>query len=84
MSISRQSGARGLESLPSLKYNVLKQENRLISKGSMLSKIVIIWKKAWSKSCWEFNSLQKLSGRTCLSPTPVELGAPKIVIFEIF
>ncbi len=29
MSISRQSGARGLESLPYLKYNVLKLENRL-------------------------------------------------------
>ncbi len=29
MSISPRSGARGLERLPCLKYNALKQENRL-------------------------------------------------------
>ncbi len=32
----------------------------------------------------ELNYYKKLSGRTCLSPPEVELGGPKIVIFEIF
>ncbi len=58
MSISLQSGDRGLKRWLYLKYNVLKRENRL-SLGLNVAKNTNYMKEAWSKSCWEFNSLQK-------------------------
>ncbi len=42
-----------------------------------LRKILIMQKKASSKSCLELNSLQKSQGRICLSPSRVELGGFK-------
>ncbi len=59
MSISPQNGVKVLERLQYLKY--YNDWNKKINwlQGLMLTKIVIIWKKAWSESYWEFNFLQK-------------------------
>ncbi len=45
--------------------------------GRMLPKLRIISKNCSNKSCSELNFLQKVSGRTCLSPPGVELWGPK-------
>ncbi len=65
------SGARVLEKLMCLKYyNVLKSENRLTSELN-----VIIWKKGWSESCWEFNFLQKTQCVHMFISTTLHCGA---------
>ncbi len=59
MSTCPQSGARGFERLPCLKYNVLTGENRL-TLGLNTAKNTDCMKKIWSESCWQFNSYKKL------------------------
>ncbi len=58
MSISSQSGARGLQRLPCLKcYNVL-QWKVDSSYGGTLQKLLIIWENMSNENCSELNSLQ--------------------------
>ncbi len=49
--------------------------------GTTLPKIRILWKKASNKSCSKSNFAQK-SPRAHMSISPMELGAPKISMFE--
>ncbi len=49
----------------------------------IFQKLYIQLKKCKCKSCLKLNFLQKVRGRICLSPRGVELGAPKIGVFEI-
>ncbi len=71
-----QSGARGLERLPFLKYNVLKQENRL-KLWIFIAKNTDYEKKPEVKVVENSISYKKLRGRTCLSPLRMELGDSK-------
>ncbi len=80
MSISPQSGARGLQRLHLLKYyNVQKGEVDSLWDW-MLPKIRIISKNASNKSCWVLNSVQKSQWvhMSISSPHPlVKLGDSK-------
>ncbi len=49
----------------------------------MLPKIQILWKNALNKSSLEINFLQKTNWAHMSISPGVELGAPKIDIFEI-
>ncbi len=58
----------------------------MASKGSLLvecCKIMILLENALNRSYSELNFLQRTLWMHILSPSGVELGAPKIVIFEI-
>ncbi len=51
--------------------------------GLKIAKNRIIWKKLRIKVVWNCISYQNVRERICLSPPRVELGAPKISMFEI-
>ncbi len=69
MSVSLQSGARGLERFPtSQNNNVQKQESRS-NLGLDAAKNTGHIKKALNKSCSKLNFVQKVPERICLSPS---------------
>ncbi len=53
--------------------------------GSILPKIVIIWKKAWSESCWEFNFLQKTQwAHVSISPKCGARGLERLLCLKYY
>ncbi len=59
MSISPRSGARGLEKLIWLKYNIILKRENTFALGLNAAKICITYKKASDKGCLELNFVQK-------------------------
>ncbi len=74
LSTTSRSGPKGFQTLPRLKYNALKKENRLSWK---LLKLLVLSKNAPNKNCRVLNFIPKVSGRICLSPPRLELGISK-------
>ncbi len=52
--------------------------------GWRLPKSPIISNNCSNKNCWELNFVQKVSGRTFLSPSGMKVGDRKIDLFQIF
>ncbi len=82
ISIYPRSGTRGLQRFTCLKYyNALKRESSLY--GWTLQKDRLYWKILRSKFVQNYICYKKLSGSISLSILRMELGSPKICVFEI-
>ncbi len=72
------SGARGLKGLPPLKYyNVQKWESGFSLWLNAAKNMHYMRKHFKNNSCSALNSVKKDNGRTCLSPSGMELWGSK-------